>query len=61
MEAQQVKCDRCSRAATEGGSQWSDELRRIVAYATCETHAKDVRLKFHASITQLTEQTELAL
>lgn len=55
-----MKCDRCSRAATEGGSRWSDELRCVVTYASCESHAKDVRLKFHGSIT-LAPQTELPL
>ena len=58
-----MKCERCSRMATEGGSSWSDALRRHVNYRTCELHAKEVRLKFHASITTLTNavQTELAL
>ena len=60
---EEVKCERCSRAATEGGSAWSDVLRRTVTYAACELHTQEVRLKFHASITVLSEtvQTELAL
>lgn len=58
-----MKCERCNRMATEGGSAWSDALRRQVTYATCELHAQEIRLKFHASITTLVDtiQTELAL
>lgn len=56
-----MKCDQCARPATEGGVSFSDTLHRQVTYAACEHHAKDVRLKFHAHITVLTEQTELAL